>query len=155
MEQGFGSDIHGNAWTGIHGIVVPKVLVRTRMTTGEWWLLWQWAISIGENPDSDSQNDWPRIFIWVLSSQKRTETGVEQGISKAPLGTTFTVQQVKRTTKLAIVLEPEICILKTFSSYNRCSKEYSLSIQTGKFLQMPSGQLLCRRIKIVYGYATA
>ena len=61
---------------------------------------------------------------------------MEQGTSKVPLGTTFTVQQVKRTTKLAIVLETEICILKTFSSYNRCSKEYSLSIPTGKFIKM-------------------
>ena len=35
VEQGFGSGIHGNAWTGIHGIVVPKGLVRTRMTMRE------------------------------------------------------------------------------------------------------------------------
>lgn len=152
MEQGFGSDIHGNAWTGIHGIVVPKVLVRTRMTTGEWWLLWQWARSIIENPDSDSQNDWPRNLHRNIT---RIVAGLEQGCKITSLGFADTLQKVKRTTKLAIVLEPEICILKTFSSYNWCSTEYSLSIQTVKFIKMLFRQPLCRRIKIVYGYATA
>ena len=129
MEQGFGSDIHGNAWTGIHGIVVPKGRVRTRMTTREWWLLWQWAKSIIENLDSDSRNDRPRSFIWVLSSQEWPETGMEQGTSKVPLGTTFTVQQVKRTTKLAIVLELGNGILNGCNSITGDDRKQSLPIE--------------------------
>ena len=91
----------------IREMLVMKLLVRTRMTVWELCMVWQWAISIGDNLAFFNLNIRNNGFLLLLSKSVKTFFRIRnKALRRLSLDSTFTLQLVKGTSKLAVTLEP-------------------------------------------------